>query len=367
MEPTCDTEATLVDLLDRILDKGLMLDADVIISVSGIPLLGVNLKAALASVDTMLRYGMWENWDAAQRAIATEERRRKGVDKLPLLEGEKVILKMFGSQWYSKGIYRSWRPGHLYVTDRRVFLHRKEPAEILFEAYYENIEGFALERKENIANKETDCLYIFLKNGEVAKLHPTDASVVKDAICEEMNKLGLLYEEMEPPMLDENADKFLKEGEKLVQHCEKMWYLMEHPAPGGVTTRTWKSGRFYLTSERLCWWYDFDECIAFEASLEELRGVSIETRDFGGMLKAKRVLAVAYDKGEACFSGDEEAMQKMEEMLRSVSSAAEDEEEEMETCPSCGAKAPVNELLNKGCKVCGWVSPRVKKNVGVVA
>jgi hypothetical protein len=361
MEPNRDAEATLVDLLDRILDKGVMLNADVIIAVSGIPLIGVNLKAAIASVETMLKYGMWEDWDAAQRAIATEERRRKGIDKLPLLEGEEIVLKMFGSHWYSKGIYRNWRPGHLYVTNRRVFLHRKEPAEMLFEAAYEDIRGLAMERKENIAKKETDYLYIFLKNGEVAKLHPTDASVVKDAIGEEMNKLRLFYEEMEPPVLDDNADKFLKEAEKLM-HSEKMWYLMELPAPGGVTTETWKSGMFYLTSERVCWWYDFDERITFEASLEGIRGVSIETRDFGGMLKAKRVLAVAYDKGEACFSGDEEAMQKMEEMLRS--SVGEDEE--MENCPSCGAKAPIQELLKNGCKVCGWVSARAKKNMEVV-
>lgn len=355
MEPTCDTKATLVDLLDRILDKGLMLNADVIISVAGIPLIGINLKAAIASVDTMLKYGIWEDWDAAQRGIATEERRRKSGE-LPLLEGEEVILKMFGSHWYSNGIYRSWRPGHLYVTDKRVLLRRKEPAEILFEAYYEDIMGFSTERKKNITKKETDYLYIFFKNGEIAKLHPTDALFVKDAIFEEMNKLGLFYEEMEPPVMDENADKFLKEGEKLV-HSEKMWYLLEHPAPGGITTRTWKSGRLYLTSERLCWWYDFDECIAFEASLEEIRSVGIETKDFGGMLKTKRVLTVMQRRGEASFSGDEEAMQKMEEMLRS--NVADDEE--TETCPSCGRRAPVRELLVEGCNVCGWVSPRLNK------
>jgi hypothetical protein len=79
MDPKRDVNATLVDLLDRILDKGLMLNADVIISLSGIPLLGLNLKAAIASVETMLRYGMWEDWGKAQRAIATEERRRNGI------------------------------------------------------------------------------------------------------------------------------------------------------------------------------------------------------------------------------------------------------------------------------------------------
>jgi hypothetical protein len=79
MEPTRDTHATLVDLLDRVLDKGVILDADIMIHVAGIPLLGVKLQAALAGMETMLKYGMWEDWDKAQRAIATEEYRRKNM------------------------------------------------------------------------------------------------------------------------------------------------------------------------------------------------------------------------------------------------------------------------------------------------
>ncbi len=77
MDPTRDTHTTLVDLLDRILDKGLLLDADLIIHVAGIPLLGVKLKAAIAGMETMLKYGIWADWDAAQRAVATEEQRLK--------------------------------------------------------------------------------------------------------------------------------------------------------------------------------------------------------------------------------------------------------------------------------------------------
>jgi hypothetical protein len=77
MEPSRDTHATLVDLLDRVLDKGLVLDADLIIHVAGIPLLGVKLRAALAGMETMLKYGIWQDWDEAQRAIATEEYRQK--------------------------------------------------------------------------------------------------------------------------------------------------------------------------------------------------------------------------------------------------------------------------------------------------
>lgn len=83
MNPTRDSHATLVDLLDRVLDKGLVLDADLIIHVAGIPLLGVKLRAALAGMETMLRYGIWQDWDAAQRAIATKEYRRKKMAAAP--------------------------------------------------------------------------------------------------------------------------------------------------------------------------------------------------------------------------------------------------------------------------------------------
>lgn len=73
MEPTRDVNATLVDLLDRVLDKGLIINADIIVSVAGIPLIGVNLKAALAGMETMLKYGMMRDWDEAYRAMARKE------------------------------------------------------------------------------------------------------------------------------------------------------------------------------------------------------------------------------------------------------------------------------------------------------
>ena len=73
MEPTRDSQATLLDLLERILDKGLILDADIIVSIAGIPLLGIKLNAAIASMDTMIKYGIWKDWDDAQRLVADAE------------------------------------------------------------------------------------------------------------------------------------------------------------------------------------------------------------------------------------------------------------------------------------------------------
>ena len=68
MIPTREAHATLVDLLDRVLDKGVILDADLIITLAGVPLLGVKLRAALAGMETMVKYGIWEDWDIQQRA-----------------------------------------------------------------------------------------------------------------------------------------------------------------------------------------------------------------------------------------------------------------------------------------------------------
>jgi hypothetical protein len=79
MKPTRDSQATLVDLLDRILDKGLIIDADIIFQVAGIPLIGIKLRAAIAGMETMLKYGIWNDWDQASRTAAGIERMKKAV------------------------------------------------------------------------------------------------------------------------------------------------------------------------------------------------------------------------------------------------------------------------------------------------
>jgi ribosomal protein L37E len=365
MEPTRDTHATLVDLLDRVLDKGLVLNADLIIHVAGIPLLGVNLKACLAGMETMLKYGIWRDWDEAQRAVATEEqRRKKGV---PLATDEEVILKMFASQWYSKGIYHNWRPGHLHITDRRVLLFRKEPAEVLFQCFYEEIKGMATELKNNIAGKETDYLYLWLSSGEVAQLHPSDAQAVKDAIEERMKVLGLELEETMPLLtLDETARQFLSSGEQLL-HSGKMSHLVAEPRPGGITTDVWKPGHLYITNQRLIWWYDFDGKIAFEMLLDRITGVEVKRKDLGGMLRNKPVLDLIYRNGTgdgvASFSDAVEELNQWQKMIGEVATGHHqiDGGDDTEGCPRCGTRDSINKLLKEGCSICGWVSPRLRR------
>jgi L-cysteine desulfidase len=50
--------ATLSDIIDRILDKGLVINADIAVSVAGIELLGIKIRAALASLETAAKYGL---------------------------------------------------------------------------------------------------------------------------------------------------------------------------------------------------------------------------------------------------------------------------------------------------------------------
>jgi len=186
MEPTRDKHATLVDLLDRVLDKGLVIDADIIISVAGIPLLGVNLRAALAGMETMLKYGIMKDWDEATREYARKEWKKK---EPPLRQGEKIVLRMFGSHWFSRGIYRSWRTGYFYLTNKRLLLFREEPTEVLFETTYERVRGLTIQGKE---------LHILLKEpDETAILHAKSIDELKEAIESEMKAMRLALENVE--------------------------------------------------------------------------------------------------------------------------------------------------------------------------
>ena len=50
--------ATLVDVIDRVLDKGLVINADIAVSIAGVELLGIKIRAALASFETAAKYGL---------------------------------------------------------------------------------------------------------------------------------------------------------------------------------------------------------------------------------------------------------------------------------------------------------------------
>ena len=52
------SSGTLVDVVDRVLDKGLIINADITVSITGVELLGIKIRAALASFETAAKYGL---------------------------------------------------------------------------------------------------------------------------------------------------------------------------------------------------------------------------------------------------------------------------------------------------------------------
>jgi hypothetical protein len=83
MKPVRNYSA-LVELLDRALDKGIIVAADVVICVADVPLIGLNLRLGLASIETMLKYGLMADWDAAHQAL----RKTSGSDSITVNEEE---------------------------------------------------------------------------------------------------------------------------------------------------------------------------------------------------------------------------------------------------------------------------------------
>jgi len=179
LEPTRD--GALVDLIDRILVKGVILHADIVISVSGVPLIGINLKAAIAGMTTMLDYGMMEAWDEEIRRYALEN----SEEEAPLGDNEKMIFKTLGSHYYSDtSLTGTWRPGYLYLTNKRIFLFRKKPGKILFEVPLEKIRGIKGEEEEKILllieNERSNGDVAVLRTGEIGELKRRIEEMVED-------------------------------------------------------------------------------------------------------------------------------------------------------------------------------------------
>lgn len=356
MEPSRDTHTTLVDLLDRILDKGLVLNADLIVSVAGIPLLGLNLRAALAGMETMLKYGVMQDWEQKSRAWEREHRKKS----LPVLEeGEKIDLKLYGSYYYSKGIYEAWRPGYFYLTDKRLLLYRKDFDEITFQIPLEEIKALEVKQEEHFAQeKKKTLLYLMDQQDRVYRLSSVETVRLKEALEQKITEKGFHLEEnpVFPGCNDEHIIGLLLEEEKILhQSQEKVWYLV--PA-GGIQQETWRPGHLYLTSKRLFWWSDFDKKIIFECPVENVVGIEDETKQLGGInSKKEKVLCLTtQEKRIGSFSGDGTAIDGWKKMISHLIP----EKNETEICPGCGKKSPVKELLEKGCPHCNWTSPLPK-------
>lgn len=148
-----ERESCLVEVLDRLLSKGAVLNADLIISVAGIPLIGVTLRAMIAGMETMLEYGIMEDWDKSSRELYASQETH-----LPLLTGERTIYKTFGYLRDEEGIIKCWVPGVWNITSHRVILWVRTPGKVIFEAPLEGLRLLRVPATHEV-RKELELVY----------------------------------------------------------------------------------------------------------------------------------------------------------------------------------------------------------------
>lgn len=114
-------EATgLADVIDRILDKGLVINADICVSLAGVELLGIKIRAAVASFETAAKYGLEFPSGTNQEKAAWKEAETGRESCLEC--GKKVPVEVLLNDacpwcgWVSARAKKSWAIPEIRVT-----------------------------------------------------------------------------------------------------------------------------------------------------------------------------------------------------------------------------------------------------------
>lgn len=252
VEPTRDVRATLPDLLDVLLDKGVFLDLDLIVTVAKIPLIGVSLRAMVAGIETMLDHGMMQAWDEQTR----EWVRRSLSERVALADGEDVLVRMAGG--HRQGApYGGWRPGTIYLTTRRLMVWRAEPRELLWQASLDEITAAVVQAERSVGGEE---------RGRVAVTTPAGTTLLSAAAPERLQaRLGELVGGSGPGVASGDGP--------LIR--ERVWYL-EELAGGSV----WRVGTGALgRDDGLTWKGSGDARPAVRLRPSEIRSVDVVEGD----------------------------------------------------------------------------------------
>ena len=115
--PDADSEGALSLLLDVLLEKGVYLDLDLVITVAEVPLIAVNLRATIAGVETMLEWGVPGVWDdtVADRPRPVPVTARP-PDR-PAVAGPEAVTEMAAAMRETRAGSTIWRDGTLLVRD----------------------------------------------------------------------------------------------------------------------------------------------------------------------------------------------------------------------------------------------------------
>jgi hypothetical protein len=106
LPPERTTRGALSQLIDVLLDKGVYLDLDLLVTVAEVPLIAVDLRATIAGVETMIEYGMLGPWDLP-------ERRPSAVRDAP--DADRVALRSDASYRETRAGSSIWREGILVI------------------------------------------------------------------------------------------------------------------------------------------------------------------------------------------------------------------------------------------------------------
>lgn len=281
MQPTRDPRATLPDLIEVLLNKGVYLNLDLIISVADIPLIGVNLRATIAGIETMLEYGMMRQWDKETREWVQKSVRTH----LPLAEGEEILAKMAGGH-YQDNFYRTWRPGSAYLTSQRLIIHRRDPAETLWQAKLSSIESITALREPSIGGEERTRIFVRLDDGSESKLSAL-----------EPERLISLVQEQRGATAEASSGRTLGNPTQPLRHG-RMWYL-ETVATGG----TWRGGEASLTEKELTWKSPMDSRALVRASAGQMRDLRWERHD--NPTDGRRILTFDTDRSTVRLAADD--------------------------------------------------------------
>lgn len=247
MEPTRNPEVTLPDLITVLLDKGTYLNLDLIIAVADIPLIGVNLRATIAGMETMLEYGMMRDWDEKTRAWV----RQSVARNFPLRDGEEVVAKMAGGHFQDE-FAKVWRPGSVYVTSQRLVAFRRDPKEVLWETDLDRVTALRLHEEHTIGSEMRTRLLVDTDDGETTMLSAAAPERIRELISSQRPAIRQPANSQSP-------------APELEGH---VWYL--EPRAHGAT---WRGGTAQLDQRGFTWQAPTDARPAVSLSLPQITDV----------------------------------------------------------------------------------------------
>ena len=286
MEPVIDTRVGVGDLLERVLDRGVVVKLDLIISVAGIPLVGLSLHAAVASIETMNQYGMFGDWDKSTRREAALA---AGPTSMGLLAGEHVVFEQFAMVRSEEGIMRTWRPGRAYLTDRRLLLVRRSPFEVLVSLDLTAIAGIgSYEHTETGVTSEIICLAE--TSGDLVLVRSRDPELFRACLDDLLRRHHVEVVTLDPAQLRAAFPDVSAENQ--------LWH--DSGGEGG-----WRPGWGAISEGSFTFWSDFERRRVVDVRLDDLDTVKVERRHLSTPLGDREVLCLVKrdDQQELIFVG----------------------------------------------------------------